>query len=89
MERPEAIAGELVARGAGDPRRLDRARPEDGEVLEHDLEVGVVLHQLGNVGQGALAEVAVIVEELDQRRAAVGIADVGLEGRREQRPGAV
>ena len=89
VERPEAVARQLVARGAGDLRRLDRARPEDGEVLEDDLEIGVVLHQLGDVGQGPFAVVAVVVEELDQRRAAVGIADVGLEGRREQRAGAV
>ena len=77
--------GNLVARRRGDPGGLDRAGPEHREILEDELEVGVVLHQLGDVGQRALAVMAVVVEELDERRSALGVADHRLERRAEQR----
>ncbi len=58
--------------------------PEHREILEDELEVGVVLHQARDIGQGALAEVAVVVEELDERRGSLGVADSRLKLRRKQ-----
>ena len=87
MEGPELVARQLVARRGRDLGRLDRAGPEHGEVLEHDLQVRIVLDKLGDVGHRAFAVVAVVVEELDERRGRVRIADRRLIFRAEQRPG--
>ena len=68
-----------------DLRRLDRARPEHREFLEHDLELGIALHQLEHVVHGALAVAAVVVEELDEGDVALRIAERHLPRRIEYR----
>ncbi len=66
-----------------DLRRLDRARPKDREFLQHDLELGIVLHQREHVVHGALAVAAVVVEELNEGDVAVRISQNDLARRAE------
>ncbi len=75
----------LHAHGDRDLGRFHRARSEHGEFLEHDLELGIVLHQREHVGHGALAVAAIVIEELDEGDVAVRIAEHDLVRRGEQR----
>ena len=84
VESPELVAGQLIAHRARDLRRLDRPRSENRIVLENELQVRVVLHELRDVRQRAFAIVAIVVEELDQRRAALRVSEGRLIFRAEQ-----
>ena len=64
--------------------RILRAWPKDGKFLEHDLEIGVSLHQRHHVGHGALAVAAIVVEELDEGDIALRIPDRNVARRVEQ-----
>ena len=81
MEVPEFLAGNLLAHGGGHPRRLDRIRAEHREILEHHAQVGLGLHQVGEIAERPFAIAAIIIEKFDQRDLAVGIADHRLEVR--------
>ena len=83
------VEGEVFVRRddvEGDPdlRRLDRSLAEHREFLEHDPEVLIAGEQLLQVAMGAPAVGAVVVEELDQRDVAVGIAEDHLPLRAEE-----
>src|SRR5580704_5874984 len=84
VESPELVARQLIARGAGHLRRLDRAWPQNRIILENQLEIGIVLHELCDVRQRAFAIVAIVVEEFDQRRAALRVPEGRLIFRAEQ-----
>ena len=79
----------LHADGDRDAGRLDRARPEHRKLLEHDLELGIALHQREHVVHGALAVAAVVIEELDEGDVALRVADHDLTRRIEDRLGVV
>ena len=72
--------GILHARGNGDAGGFDRAFAKHREFLEHEFEVVVGLYQIEHVGHGALAESAIVVEELDHRDIALRIAEHDLVG---------
>ena len=82
-------AGILHAHRDGDARRLHRAGSEDGKLLEHDFQIGIVLEQREHVGQRPFAVAATVIEELDQRDRAVRIAERDLVRRGEKRAGIV
>ena len=84
VEGPELVARQLIARGARHLRRLDRPRPEHRIILEDELQVRIVLHELRDVRKRALAIVAIVIEELDQRRGALRVAEGRLILRAEQ-----
>src|SRR5580693_2606914 len=84
VESPELVARQLIARGAGHLRRLDRTRSQNRIILENELEVRIVLHELGDVRQRTFAEVAIVIEEFDQRRAALRVPEGRLIFRAEQ-----
>src|ERR1700677_2416871 len=84
VEDPELVARQLIARGAGHLRRLDRTRSQNRIILENQLEVRIVLHELCDVRQRAFAEVAIVVEEFDERRAALRVPEGRLIFRAEQ-----
>src|SRR4029077_6345737 len=65
-------------------RRFHRARPQDRKFLQHDLELGIVLHQREHVIHCALAVAAVVVKELHERDVAVRIAEYNLTRRGEE-----
>jgi hypothetical protein len=68
-----------------DACRFRRAGPQDRKLLEHDLQIRIVLDQRQHVGQGPFAEAAAIVEELNEGDIAVRIAERDLMRRGEQR----
>ena len=70
----EVFGGVLTVRGERDARGGDRLRAEYREFLVDDAHVGVVLEQHQHVAEHALAIAAVIIEELDQRDVATGVA---------------
>jgi len=61
-----------------------RSRPEDRQLFEHNPQVRVVVHQREHVRHGAPAITATVVEELNKRDVAVGIAECHLMGRGKQ-----
>ena len=65
----------LLARRQRIARRLHGAGAEDGKFLDDDLQIRIGLFQLDHVRQRALAEAAVVVEELHHGDLALGIAD--------------
>ena len=75
VEGPELVARQLVARPARHLGRLDRPRPQHREILQHHLQVRIGLHELGDVGERTFAEVAIVVEEFDQRGGRLRVAD--------------
>ncbi len=91
-DRPGGIervvkSGELAgARGDQAVARGDLAGfREDGQLAVHDAQLGVVLQQLCNGRQARTAEAAIIVEILDDRQVAIGIARPGAADRRQDR----
>src|ERR1700738_3420254 len=85
MELEVLLAGRVLhAHRDRDLRRLDRARPEHREFLEHDPGLWVLHDQVELVVGPALPPAAVVIEELDQRPDALVIADRDLGRRVEQ-----
>ena len=61
-----------------DGRRLRQADAQDRKLLEHDLQIRIVLDQGPHVGPRPFAEAAAIVEELHERDIAVRVAELKL-----------
>ncbi len=78
------LAGRILhARGDRDVGGLDRALAEHREFLEHEFEIRIGAQEAHHVGQRALAEAAIVVEELDHRDIALRIAEHDLVRRIE------
>ena len=75
----------LHARGDGDAGGLDRSLAEHREFLEYEFEIVVALDQIKHVGERALAEAAIVIEELDHRDVALRVAEHHLVRRTKQR----
>ncbi len=84
MEFEEFLAGNLLAGGGGDLGGVHGIRAENREILEHDAQFRLRLHQAHEIREGAFAIAAIVIEELDQGDLALGIADDRLEGGIEQ-----
>src|SRR5579883_1465485 len=65
----------LHARGDRDLGRFHRALAQHRKLLQHDLQLGIVLHEVEHVGHRALAVTAIVVEELDEGDVAVLVAE--------------
>src|SRR5208282_2655557 len=58
-----------------DARRLRRTGAQDRKLLEHDLQIRIVLDQRQHVGQRPFAKAAAIIEEFNEGDIAVRIAE--------------
>ena len=85
MERKISIAlGLLHPRSDRHLRRVDRARAENGKILEDEPDMRVGSEQRDRIGQGAFAIAATVIKELHQRDVAIGVAENGLMRRMKQ-----
>ncbi len=75
MEIEIFLAGRILhAHGDRDLGGFDRALAQHREFLEHDLQLGIGLHQVEHVGHRAFAVTAIVIEELDEGDVAILIA---------------
>jgi hypothetical protein len=80
------LAGAVLhARRDRDASGFDRPFSEHRKFLEHEFQVAVGFYQIEHVGHGALAVAAIVVEELDHRDVALGIAEHHLMRRAKER----
>ena len=71
VERPVAA---LCPRGQRRPRRQGRVRPQDGELLVDQAQVAILRQQRVENRFHAPTVAAAVIEELDQRERAFGVA---------------
>nr|WP_261403185.1 hypothetical protein [Chenggangzhangella methanolivorans] len=72
------MSGDAV-QGDRDLRGPDRLFADDRKLHHHDAQVRVVVDERVDVLDGAAAEAAIVVEELDQRDVALRIAEDGVQ----------
>ena len=65
----------LLARRNSDKGRLDRFRTQNREITDHNPQFAVIPDQLDQIIECGFAIAAIIIEKLDQRHIALGIAD--------------
>src|SRR5215470_2647294 len=70
----------LHAHGRRNLRRLGRTLAQHRELLEHEFELAVVLHEIEHVAHRPFAVAAIVIEELDHGDVALGIASVTWRG---------
>src|SRR5215467_14283419 len=75
----------LHAHGRRNLRRLGRTLAQHRELLEHEFELAVVLHEIEHVAHRPFAVAAIVIEELDHGDVALGIAQRHLAWRGEKR----
>ena len=88
MEVEIFLAGRILhAHGDADLGGFDRTCAQHREFLEHDLQLGIALHQFHHVEHRALAVAAIVIEELDEGDVAVLVAERHVARRVEDRIG--